>query len=63
MITIPILMFDAVVLLHIIISIKIINKLTEKVHNLEDWVGFLLTGEIGKFPTIPKDDTAKHKKG
>ena len=63
MITIPILMFDAVVLLHIIISIKIINKLTENVHNLEDWVGFLLTGEIGKFPTIPKDDTGKHKKG
>ena len=63
MITIPILMFDAVVLLHIIISIKIINKLTENVHNLEDWVGFLLAGEIGKFPTIPKDDTAKHKKG
>lgn len=63
MITIPILMFDAVVLLHIIISIKIINRLTENVHNLEDWVGFLLTGEIGKFPTIPKDDTAKHKKG
>ena len=63
MITIPILMFDAVVLLHIIISIKIINKLTENVHNLEDWVGFLLTGKIGKFPTIPKDDTAKHKKG
>ena len=63
MITIPILMFDAVVLLHIIVSIKIINKLTEKVHNLEDWVGFLLTGEIGKFPTIPKDDTRKHKKG
>ena len=63
MITIPILMFDAVVLLHIIVSIKIINKLTEKVHNLEDWVGFLLTGEIGKFPTIPKDDTGKHKKG
>ena len=63
MITIPILMFDAVVLLHIIISIKIINKLTENVHNLENWVGFLLTGEIGKFPTIPKDDTAKHKKG
>ena len=63
MITIPILMFDAVVLLHISISIKIINKLTENVHNLENWVGFLLTGEIGKFPTIPKDDTAKHKKG
>lgn len=63
MITILILMFDAVVLLHIIISIKIINRLTENVHNLEDWVGFLLTGEIGKFPTIPKDDTAKHKKG
>ena len=63
MITIPILMFDAVVLLHIIISIKIINKLTENVHNLENWVGFLLTGEIGKFPTIPKDDTTKHKKG
>ena len=63
MITIPILMFDAVVLLHIIVSIKIINRLTENVHNLEDWVGFLLTGEIGKFPTIPKDDTGKHKKG
>ena len=63
MITIPILMFDAVVLLHIIISIKIINKLTENVHNLENWVGFLLTGKIGKFPTIPKDDTRKHKKG
>lgn len=63
MITITILMFDAVVLLHIIVSIKIINRLTENVHNLEDWVGFLLTGEIGKFPTIPKDGTAKHKKG
>ena len=63
MITIAILMFDAVVLLHIIVSIKIINRLTENVHNLEDWVGFLLTGEIGKFPTIPKDDTGKHKKG
>ena len=63
MITIPILMFDAVVLLHIIVSIKIINRLTENVHNLENWVGFLLTGEIGKFPTIPKDDTRKHKKG
>ena len=63
MITILILMFDAVVLLHIIISIKIINKLTENVHNLEDWVGFLLTGEIGKFPTIPKDGTGKQKKG
>ena len=63
MITIPILMFDAVVLLHIIVSIKIINRLTENVHNLENWVGFLLTGEIGKFPTIPKDDTGKHKKG
>ena len=63
MITIPILMFDAVVLLHIIVSIKIINRLTENVHNLENWVGFLLTGKIGKFPTIPKDDTRKHKKG
>ena len=63
MITITILMFDAVVLLHIIVSIKIINRLTENVHNLENWVGFLLTGEIGKFPTIPKDDTGKHKKG
>ena len=63
MITIPILMFDAVVLLHIIVSIKIINRLTENVHNLENWVGFLLTGKIGKFPTIPKHDTAKHKKG
>ena len=56
-------MFDVVVLLYVIVSIRIINKLTENVHNLEDWVGFLLTGEIGKFPTIPEDDTAKHKKG
>lgn len=63
MITITSLIFDAVVLLYVIVSIKIINKLTENVHNLEDWVGFLLTGKIGKFPTIPKDDTGKHKKG
>lgn len=63
MITITGLIFDAVVLLYVIVSIKIINKLTENVHNLEDWVGFLLTGEIGKFSTIPKDDTTKHKKG
>lgn len=63
MITITGLIFDAVVLLYVIVSIKIINRLTENVHNLEDWVGFLLTGEIGKFPTIPKDDTTKHKKG
>ena len=63
MITITSLIFDAVVLFYLIISIKIINRLTENVHNLENWVGFLLTGEIGKFPTIPKDDTGKHKKG
>ena len=63
MITITSLIFDAVVLLYVIVSIKIINRLTENVHNLENWVGFLLTGEIGKLATIPKDDTAKHKKG
>ena len=63
MITITSLIFDAVVLLYVIVSIKIINRLTENVHNLENWVGFLLTGEIGKFTTIPKHDTAKHKKG
>ena len=63
MITITSLIFDAVVLLYVIVSIKIINKLTENVHNLENWVGFLLTGEISRFPTIPKDDTGKHKKG
>ena len=63
MITITGLIFDAVVLLYVIVSIKIINRLTENVHNLEDWVGFLLTGKIGKFPTVPEDATTKHKKG